>query len=104
MVNPVIPHHVVAVLIVVMEFIKLRSQYENTWSWYIVPSKRDTMLRANATVIHLGRMDMVRLGSNPIRRPTRAVEYKENMVEAITDVNISAACLLTSCPHMTNTI
>ena len=63
---------------------------------YNLPSNRDTMLRANATVIHLGRIDTVKLGSNPTRRPMRAVEYNENMVEAITDVKISAECLLTS--------
>lgn len=61
-----------------------------------VPSNKDTMLRANATVIHLGKIDIVKDGSNPTRRPTRAVEYNENIVEIITDVKISAACLLTS--------
>lgn len=50
------------------------------------------MLRANATVIHLGRIDIVKDGSSP----TRAVEYNENIVERMTDVKISAACLLTS--------
>lgn len=55
------------------------------------------MLRANATVIHLGRIDMVKLDSNPIRRPTKAVEYNEKIDDMITDVKISAACLLTSC-------
>ena len=55
------------------------------------------MLRANATVIHLGRIETVRLGSNPTRRPTRAVEYKENKLETMIDMKISAACLLTSC-------
>lgn len=54
------------------------------------------MLRANATVIHLGRIDIVKDGSSPTRRPTRAVEYNENIVERMTDVKISAACLLTS--------
>lgn len=54
------------------------------------------MLRANATVIHLGRIDTVKLGSKPTRRPTRAVEYNEKTVETMTDVKISAACLLTS--------
>lgn len=29
-----------------------------------LPSNKDTMLRANATVIHLGRMDTVKDGSN----------------------------------------
>jgi hypothetical protein len=62
-----------------------------------IPSKNDTMLRANATVIHLGIMDTVNVGSNPTRRPTRAVEYNENSVATMTDVKISAACLLTSC-------
>lgn len=55
------------------------------------------MLSANATVIHLGRIETVKFGSNPINRPTRAVEYNENIVEIITEVKISAACLLTSC-------
>lgn len=55
------------------------------------------MLRANATVIHLGRIETVRLGSNPTRRPTRAVEYKENKLDKMIDMKISAACLLTSC-------
>lgn len=55
------------------------------------------MLRASATVMHLGRTDIVKSGSNPIRRPMRAVEYKENTVERMTEANISAACLLTSC-------
>ena len=54
------------------------------------------MLRANATVIHLGRMDTVKDGSKATRRPTRAVEYKENKVEIMTEVKISAACLFTS--------
>ena len=54
------------------------------------------MLRANDTIIHLGRVDTVKLGSNPTRHPMRAIEYNENMVEAITDVKISAACLLTN--------
>jgi hypothetical protein len=62
----------------------------------IVPSNRDTMLRAKATVIHLGRIDIVKDDSNPRRRPTRAVEYNEKIVERMTDVKISAACLLTS--------
>lgn len=63
---------------------------------FVVPSNRETILRANATVIHLGRIDTVKLGSNPTRRPTTAVEYNENTVETMTDVKISAACLLTS--------
>lgn len=63
----------------------------------VVPSKNVTMLSANATVIHLGRIETVKFGSNPIRRPTRAVEYNENKVEIMTEVKISAACLLTSC-------
>jgi len=54
------------------------------------------MLRANATVIHLGRMDTVKDGSNSTRRPTKAVEYSENTVEMMTEVKISAACLFTS--------
>ena len=54
------------------------------------------MLRANATVIHLGRIDIVKLGSSPTRRPTIAVEYNENTVAMMTEVKISAACLLTS--------
>lgn len=65
--------------------------------YIIVPSKRETMLRAKATVMHLGRIDIVKDDSNPRRRPTRAVEYNEKIVETITDVKISAACLLTSC-------
>lgn len=60
------------------------------------------MLRANATVIHLGRIDTVKVGSNPTRRPTRAVEYNENNVEIMTDVKISVACLLTSCKNIEN--
>lgn len=55
------------------------------------------MLSANATVIHLGRIETVKFGSNPIKRPIRAVEYNENIVEIMTEVKISAACLLTSC-------
>lgn len=39
---------------------------------------------------------MVKDGSSPTRRPINAVEYNENKVEMITDVKISAACLLTS--------
>lgn len=54
------------------------------------------MLRARATVIHLGRIEIVKDGSNPTRRPMRAVEYNENTVEMTTDVKISAECLLTS--------
>lgn len=54
------------------------------------------MLRANATVIHLGRIETVKDGSNPTRRPMRAVEYNENNVEIMTDEKISAACLFTS--------
>lgn len=59
------------------------------------------MLRARATVIHLGKMDIVRVGSKPTRRPISAVEYKENKVAMVIDVNISAACRLTSCQHKT---
>lgn len=54
------------------------------------------MLRASATVIHLGRIEMVKDGSNPRTRPRSAVEYSENTVEMTTDVKISAECLLTS--------
>lgn len=54
------------------------------------------MLRANAIVIHLGKIDMVKVGSSLIRRPMIAVEYRENIVAIITDEKISAACLLTS--------
>lgn len=54
------------------------------------------MLRANATVMQRGRIETVKDGSNPTKRPTRAVEYSENSVEMITDVKISAACLFTS--------
>ena len=63
----------------------------------VVPSKNVTMLSAKATVIHLGRIETVKFGSSPMKRPIRAVEYKENIVEIITEVKISAACLLTSC-------
>jgi hypothetical protein len=35
----------------------------NGYTAYL-PSNKDTMLRANATVIHLGRMEMVKDGSN----------------------------------------
>lgn len=62
-----------------------------------VPSKRETMLSANATVMHLGRIDMVKADSSPSNRPIKAVEYNEKIVETITDVKISAACLFTSC-------
>ena len=54
------------------------------------------MLRASATVMHLGRIDTVKSCSNPRMRPIKAVEYKENIVEIMTDVKISAACLFTS--------
>jgi len=54
------------------------------------------MLKANATVIHLGNIDMVNDGSSPIRRPMIAVEYKENVDARAIDVKISAACLFTS--------
>lgn len=57
------------------------------------------MLRASATVIHLGRIDMVRVGSKPTSLPRSAVEYKENKVAMLIDVKISAACRLTSCQH-----
>ena len=62
----------------------------------ILPSKNDIMLRANASVIHLGSIDTVKDGSNPTKRPTRAVEYNENTVETMTEVKISAACLFIS--------
>lgn len=55
--------------------------------------------RANATVTQRGMMAHVRVGSNPKRRPAAAVEYIENMEETITAVNISAACLWTTCKH-----
>lgn len=54
------------------------------------------MLRAKATVIHLGKIDMVKVGSNPMMRPTIAVEYKEKIVDIMTVEKISAACLFTS--------
>ena len=61
------------------------------------PSNKLAILRASATVIHLGTIAIVKDGSSPIRRPTIAVEYKENTDETITAENISAACLFTSC-------
>jgi hypothetical protein len=54
------------------------------------------MLNANATVMHLGKIEMVNVGSSPIRRPRTAVEYKENVDATAIDVKISAACLFTS--------
>jgi hypothetical protein len=54
------------------------------------------MLNASATVIHLGSIDMVSVGSSPIRRPRMAVEYRENVEATAIDVKISAACLFTS--------
>jgi hypothetical protein len=54
------------------------------------------MLKANATVMHLGKIEMVNVGSSPIRRPRIAVEYKENVDATAIDVKISAACLFTS--------
>lgn len=54
------------------------------------------MLRASATVMHRGRIDIVKFGSNPISRPIRAVEYSEKSVDIMTEVKISAACRLTS--------
>jgi hypothetical protein len=54
------------------------------------------MLKANATVIHLGNIDKVNVGSSPIRRPMTAVEYKEKVDARAIDVKISAACLFTS--------
>lgn len=56
------------------------------------------MLRANASVIHLGKINMVNLGSSPTKRPAIAVEYREKRVEMIADEKISGACLLTSYP------
>jgi hypothetical protein len=55
------------------------------------------ILRASATVIHLGTIAIVKEGSSPTRRPTTAVEYNENIDDTITAENISAACLFTSC-------
>lgn len=55
------------------------------------------MLRARATVMHLGRTDIVNDGSSPTRRPMKAVEYNENTVERMTELSISAACLFTNC-------
>lgn len=60
------------------------------------PSKKDTMLSANATVMHLGSIDMVSVGSSPISRPRMAVEYKEKVDAMAIEVKISAACLFTS--------
>lgn len=60
------------------------------------PSKRETTLKANATVIHLGNIDMVNIGSSSTTRPRMAVEYNENVDATAIDVKISAACLLTS--------
>lgn len=54
------------------------------------------MLRAKATVMHRGRIEIVKDRSSPTRRPTRAVEYRENTVATMIDVKISAACLFTS--------
>lgn len=54
------------------------------------------MLKASATVMHLGSMEMVSVGSSPTRRPRMAVEYKENVDAMAMDVKISAACLFTS--------
>lgn len=71
-------------------YVKLQSIY------VIIPSNNDTMLRANATVMHLGRIETVKVGSKPTRRPASAVEYSENSVDRMTDVKISAACLFTS--------
>ena len=61
------------------------------------PSNKLAILRANATVIHLGTIAIVKAGSSPTRRPTTAVEYNENIDETITAENISEACLFTSC-------
>lgn len=54
------------------------------------------MLKANATVILLGKIDMVKFGCSPMTRPTIAVEYRENTAAIINDEKISAACRLTS--------
>lgn len=54
------------------------------------------MLKASATVMHLGKIDMVSVGSRPIKRPIMAVEQSEKVDAIITDEKISAACLLTS--------
>lgn len=62
----------------------------------LLPSNKDTMLSANAKVIHLGSIDVVKYGSSRTRRPTSAVEYNENKAAMVTDVKISAACLLIS--------
>jgi hypothetical protein len=61
-----------------------------------LPSKKDTMLKASANVIHLGNMDVVNVGSSPIKRPRTAVEYREKLDAIAIDVKISAACLFTS--------
>jgi hypothetical protein len=66
------------------------------WTAKILPSKKDTMLKASARVIHLGSIDMVNDGSSPIRRPMIAVEYRENVDAMAIDVKISVACLFTS--------
>ena len=49
------------------------------------------MLKANATVIHLGNIDMVNDGSSPIRRPRIAVEYKENVDARAIDATVIQA-------------
>lgn len=74
------------------------SSFQRTRSSMIcsLPSNRETMLRASATVMHRGRIDIVKFGSNPISLPMSAVEYSENSVDIMTEVKISAACLLTS--------
>lgn len=72
------------------------NQIHRTMDCQDLPSKKDTMLKASATVIHLGNMDMVNDGSSPIRRPMTAVEYRENVDAMAIDVKISAACLFTS--------
>lgn len=62
----------------------------------LVPSNNEDMLSASAKVMHLGRIDRVKVGFNPTNRPKMAVEYREKIVEMTMDENISAAFLLTS--------
>lgn len=54
------------------------------------------MLRAKATVMDLGRIETIKVGSNRTSRPKIAVEYNEKTVDTMTEVKISEACLLTS--------
>ena len=62
----------------------------------VLPSKKLTMLRARATVMHRGKIDTVKERSSPTRRPARAVEYNEKIVPTMIEVKISAACLFIS--------